>query len=626
MPGNVMGNFNFQRTHMTQNHPKVSIIIPVYNMERHIENCLNHVRTQSLQDIEILCYDDGSQDNTLAMLHRYAEVDSRIRILSGPNQGAGPARNACLHVATGEFVSFLDADDEYYERTSLEQLYLEAKKNGVNLCGGSTYKVRRQHHVYSGKQTELKEGLFTPGEYQDNFGYQRFIYNRSFLLKNGIFFPNYIRYQDPPFFLKAQIIAKNFFCIPKFTYRQNIYKKSLSFFNKNRVNSLLDGLYDDITVCKNYSMYNLLKRKISHITLIYSNNFIKSYLQGNENCKYLIEKINNSICFELIKDIFPYKNKDIFITPLLEIKKIEAIKHNKFSNAKNLQYKIRKIKLAWAKEASKIDPYDMSYRTIYINMLRSIKDFGVAYQETAKLINDFPDDSTGWIQQSFLEEQQGKLPQALDCAYRAVELEPEYPDIYEHFCNMLRANGQTEEAEETARMMIEKHPDQGWPWRQLSWLESDRGHGYLSLKYARKSVEVEPDKLDLRPWLVNLLQREGLHTEARNVLDDTLEKDPWCDWALLWKIQDLFEGGRMSGQQNYCDVFPLLQKAILLKNPQYIHHDAKRYVKALYRSGRMEAFSQSASLGMKLAERVRMALWYGLPGWLRQARLHGERA
>ncbi len=603
---------------MTQNHPKISIIIPVYNMERYIENCLNHVRTQSLQDIEILCYDDGSQDNSLAMLHRYAEVDSRIRILSGPNQGAGPARNSCLYVATGEFVSFLDADDQYYESTSLEQLYLAAKKNGVNLCGGSTYKVKNHHHIYSGKQTELKEGLFTPGEYQDNFGYQRFIYNRSFLLKNGIFFPDYIRYQDPPFFLKTQIIAKNFFCIPKFTYIQNVYKKSLSFFNKNRVNSLLNGLYDDIIVCNNAGIYTLLKKKISHIILIYGNNFIKSYLQGNENCKILLEKINNCICFELIKDIFPYKINDVFVTPLLEIKKNEAIKHNKFYNAKKLQDKIMKIKLAWAKEASKIEPYDMSYRTIYINMLRSIKEFDAAYQETATLINDFPDDSTGWMQQSFLEEQQGNLPQALDCAHRAVQLEPDYPDIYEHFCNMLRANGQEKEAEETARLIAERHPDLGWPWRQLSWLESDRGHGYLSLKYARKSVEMEPDKLDLRPWLVDLLQREGLRAEARNVLDATLEKDPWCDWALHGKIQSLLEDGQPGGQKHICEVFPLLQKALLLKSPQYIRHFAKRYIKTSYNAGRLEAFSQSAFLGMRWPERMRMFLWYGLPGWFRQ--------
>ena len=611
---------------MMQNPPKISIIIPVYNMEKHIERCLNHVRTQTLQDIEILCCDDGSQDNSLAMLHKYAETDSRIRVLSEPNQGAGLARNACLRVATGEFVSFLDADDEYYDATSLEKLYMAAKEHGVTLCGGATYPIEKNHHVHSGKMTELKKGFLTPATYQFNFGYQSFIYNLNLLKENQILFPSYLRYQDAPFFLKAQLAAKEFFCIPHYTYKYNCHQKPLNFYNHKKVNDLIVGLTSDISTGEIFNLNEFVKSKISRINLIYYKIFIKSYLNGNTQVENLLHELNNKIQYQLIQNIYPYSPKENFITPLIEIERIKAIHRKNFLLSHQLKEKILKVNSAWTQEAKNLDPYDMSYRTKYISMLLTNGKIKECYQETTNLINDFPDDSTGWMQQSFLEEQQGNLPHALACARKAVQLEPEYPDIYEHFCNMLRANGQEEEAEKTARLIADKHPDLGWPWRQLSWLESDRGRGYLALKYARKSVDVEPDKLDLRPWLEDLLQREGLHAEARNVLDETLEKDPWCEWALHRKIQSLLEDEQSDSQKNLCEAFPLLKKALLLKKPQHIQPFIKKYIKASYKNGRMEAFSQSASLGMGWAERVRMFLWYGLPGWFRQAGSHGERA
>lgn len=610
---------------MTQNSPKISIIIPVYNMENEISICINHIKRQTLNDLEILCYDDGSQDNSLSVMQKLAENDPRIKVLYGPNRGAGIARNECLRVATGEFVSFLDADDEYYDETSLEKLYMAAKEHGVTLCGGATYPIERNHHVHSGKMTELKKGFFTPATYQFNFGYQSFIYNLNLLKENQILFPSYLRYQDAPFFLKAQLAAKEFFCIPHYTYKYNCHQKPLNFFNHKKVNDLIAGLTNDISTGEIFNLNEFVRSKISRINLIYYKIFIKSYLSGNAEVENLLHGLNNKINYQLIQTVYTCSEKEIFITPLIEIERIKAIRHKNFSLAYQLMEKILEINSAWAQEAKTLDPYDMSYRTKYISMLRKCGKLEEAYQETIKLINDFPNDSMGWIQQSSLEEQQKNLPQALACARKAVELEPDYPDIYEHFCNMLRANGQEKEAEETARTMTEKHPDLGWPWRQLSWLESDRGHGYLSLKYARKSVEVEPDKLDLRPWLVDLLLREGLRSEARNILDDTLERDPWCDWALHRKIQSLLEDGLPTEQKGSCEVFPLLQNALLLK-PLSIRPHVKRYVKAAYRDGRMEAFSQSASLGMGWPERVRMFLWYGLPGLFRQVKSRGERA
>lgn len=91
--------------------PIVSVVIPVYNAERYLNECLDSLLKQTLKDIEIICVDDGSKDNSLDILNEYAMKDNRIKVVSQANQGAGPARNAGVELATGKYLSILDADD-----------------------------------------------------------------------------------------------------------------------------------------------------------------------------------------------------------------------------------------------------------------------------------------------------------------------------------------------------------------------------------------------------------------------------------------------------------------------------------------------------------------------------------
>ena len=91
--------------------PKVSVIIPVYNVEDYLRQCLDSVINQTLKDIEIICVDDGSTDKSLEILHEYEKKDSRITVLTQKNQYAGVARNVGMSVATGKYFVFLDSDD-----------------------------------------------------------------------------------------------------------------------------------------------------------------------------------------------------------------------------------------------------------------------------------------------------------------------------------------------------------------------------------------------------------------------------------------------------------------------------------------------------------------------------------
>lgn len=145
--------------------PKVSVIIPVYNAEKYLRKSLNSVLKQTLNDIEIICVDDGSTDKSLNILKAAAAKDKRITIIQQANLYAGVARNAGMAVAKGEYLSFLDADD-YFEPDMLEKSYQKAKEDSSDVvifrftkkdCSTSTVthnhgvneKILRSDHIIS---------------------------------------------------------------------------------------------------------------------------------------------------------------------------------------------------------------------------------------------------------------------------------------------------------------------------------------------------------------------------------------------------------------------------------------------------------------------------------------------
>jgi len=107
--------------------PKVSVILPCYNSEKYLRQCLDSILNQTLKDMEVICVDDGSSDSTLEILRGYAQADARVRVLTQPNGGAGAARNNGLRQARGEYLSFLDADD-FFEPTMLEEAVAAAQR------------------------------------------------------------------------------------------------------------------------------------------------------------------------------------------------------------------------------------------------------------------------------------------------------------------------------------------------------------------------------------------------------------------------------------------------------------------------------------------------------------------
>lgn len=116
-----------------KNMPEVSVIIPVYNTEKYLRQCLDSVINQTLGDIEFVCVNDGSSDSSRDILMEYASIDDRVTIINQNNRGAGVARNTGLTEASGNDVHFLDSDD--WVATNLyEVLYKNIREQQADVC------------------------------------------------------------------------------------------------------------------------------------------------------------------------------------------------------------------------------------------------------------------------------------------------------------------------------------------------------------------------------------------------------------------------------------------------------------------------------------------------------------
>ena len=125
--------------------PKVSIIIPVYNTEKYLKQCIDSIKAQTLSDIEIIIVDDGSAEKCAGLCDELAKDDQRIKVIHKANGGAGLARNSGLEAASGEYIGFVDSDD-FVKMTMYESLYTEAVAqnadvavSGVCFVGGNTF-------------------------------------------------------------------------------------------------------------------------------------------------------------------------------------------------------------------------------------------------------------------------------------------------------------------------------------------------------------------------------------------------------------------------------------------------------------------------------------------------------
>ena len=124
----------------------ISIVIPVYNVEKYLRECLDSLINQTFNDFEVICVNDGSKDSSLEILNEYAQKDIRFKVISQENGGSGSARNNGLSRAQGKYVQFLDGDD-YFEPEMLEKLYNLAEKHQADITVCSSRKVDDEGNI-----------------------------------------------------------------------------------------------------------------------------------------------------------------------------------------------------------------------------------------------------------------------------------------------------------------------------------------------------------------------------------------------------------------------------------------------------------------------------------------------
>ena len=193
---------------------KVSVIMPVYNGAEFLEVSVDSVARQTLKDIELICVDDGSEDNSLEILGKLNEKYPFIRILTQENQGSGKARNYGMDEAKGEYISFLDADDIFVDADSMELLYKEAIIHDADIVSGNLKKLTRDRKLVENPNCAddnyycfSENCMISPEEYGVPWAFYKNLFKTSFLNENNIRFRDLIRGQDPVFMAETLACA-----------------------------------------------------------------------------------------------------------------------------------------------------------------------------------------------------------------------------------------------------------------------------------------------------------------------------------------------------------------------------------------------------------------------------------
>ena len=217
---------------------KISVIVPVYNTEKYLNECISSIINQTFEDIEVICIDDGSTDNSLNILKEYAKEDKRISIVHQDNMGISKTRNIGLGLAKGKYVTFIDSDD-YFELTALEECYSIAEDQTMDILIFKFLNFDNEtgEKIYS-KNFEMKHLKDKVGEnvfnYRDVIEYFFRIspttagkfYRREFV--SDLRYVEGLIFEDNPFFIKAFLKADRVYFYDRHLYHRRLRADSIT--------------------------------------------------------------------------------------------------------------------------------------------------------------------------------------------------------------------------------------------------------------------------------------------------------------------------------------------------------------------------------------------------------------
>ena len=297
---------------------KLSIIIPVYNVEEYLEECLDSISKQTMEDIEIICIDDGSTDNSPDILENYSKKDKRIRIITKENGGQASARNLGIQEAQGEYIAFVDSDD-FIEETMFEKLYTKATDNNLDIAmckialyDNQTEEINKNAWYYMlGVFRDFEKDIFNHKDTKEftceiSVTPYNKIYKKSLLKDNNILFPEGLIFEDEKFFYDVYLRAKHVSIVNEFLYyyrvnrkgstvdisKESDYRDLVPIFKQIRETFKETGNYEDYKI--------LLANRFIHLEL---SRFTQTSPKYRENFFNLIkEDLNDILQDQSIKD------------------------------------------------------------------------------------------------------------------------------------------------------------------------------------------------------------------------------------------------------------------------------------------------------------------------------------
>lgn len=333
------------------NQVKISVIIPVYNVERFLEKCLDSILYQTFKDFEVICIDDGSTDNSLSILKSYKKKDKRIKIYTQNNRGAGVARNFGLKKAQGKYIQFLDSDD-YFDKKLLEKLFNLAEKNNADLVICSSRKVDDFGNIIESQNPNMPINLNKAplNKVFNKFDYKEDIFSlftpipwnklilKDLIINNSIEFPDLKIYEDIAFAHSLVVCAEKIIAINEelINYRFNRAGSHANIRSKNTIEMVKSclklkeflqekGIFQEFEKAFNKAFINHIRSEISFCHEEEYQKFLSEFknLLPNEWEKYQNGLRKNHITIEYLNKIIGnrpvlFYGASLFIRKILE--------------------------------------------------------------------------------------------------------------------------------------------------------------------------------------------------------------------------------------------------------------------------------------------------------------------
>ena len=324
------------------NECKLSIIVPVYGVEKYIDKCLNSLVKQSLKEIEVIVVNDGTKDNSQKIVDKYVKkYPDKIKSYIKENGGQGSARNYGLKKASGEYIGYVDSDD-FVEKDMYKKLYNKAKENNYDIVVCGNYNVSEDYQnknidaFINNYNTDLENIFF------GKMAVWNKIYKRDILIKNKLEFKEKVWYEDLAFTLKAIMNSNTFAFIDEPLYDYLIREGStMNNSNVQRNLEILDAFNDILS----YIQHNKKEEYFSKIEFLAIDHIyisaIVRVLKAEADDKVKRETINKLI--DYMNKKFPnYKNNKYIKTLSKNRKIIYKLINIKMYGLINLIFKVKK--------------------------------------------------------------------------------------------------------------------------------------------------------------------------------------------------------------------------------------------------------------------------------------------